>query len=111
MDPELTAAELAGGVSIQPATQATVFATFDVAGIPQKAPAADASQVDVRRSYYTNDGKSWSGSKLKEGDSLIVELTIEARQDMPDALVTDLLPGGLEVENLNLGGAQQWRAS
>ena len=28
--------------------------------------------------------------------------------DIPDALVTDLLPGGLEVENLNLGGAQQW---
>jgi uncharacterized protein YfaS (alpha-2-macroglobulin family) len=45
---------------------------------------------------------------LKEGDTLIVELSIEARQSVPDALVTDLLPGGLEVENLNLGGAQQW---
>jgi uncharacterized protein YfaS (alpha-2-macroglobulin family) len=105
---ELTPTELASGVSIQPASQATVFATFDVAGISQKAPAADASQIDVRRGYYTTDGKPWSGNKLKEGDSLIVELTIEARQDIPDALVTDLLPGGLEVENLNLGGAQQW---
>jgi uncharacterized protein YfaS (alpha-2-macroglobulin family) len=105
---ELSTAELATGVSIQPAGQGTVFATFDVAGVTQKAPAADASQIDVRRSYYTTDGKPWSDSKLKEGDSLIVELTIEARQDMPDALVTDLLPGGLEVENLNLGGAQQW---
>ena len=45
---------------------------------------------------------------MKEGDSLIAELTLEAKDDMPDALVTDLLPGGLEVENLNLGGAQQW---
>lgn len=33
---------------------------------------------------------------------------MEARVDMPDALVTDLQPGGLEVENLNLGGARQW---
>jgi hypothetical protein len=85
-----------------------VFATLDVAGIPQQSPAADASQVDVRRDYFTTDGKPWSGETLKEGDTLIAELTIEARTDMPDALVTDLLPGGLEVENLNLGGAQQW---
>jgi alpha-2-macroglobulin len=105
----LTPAELASGVAIQPAGKATVFATFDVAGIPSKAPAADASQVDVRRQYFTTDGKPWTGDTLKEGDSLIVELTIEARMDMPDAMVTDLLPGGLEVENLNLGGAQQWQ--
>ena len=105
---ELSLAELTGGVTVQPAGQATVFATLDIAGIPHQPPAADASQVDVRRSYFTTDGKPWDGDTLKEGDSLIVELTIEARADMPDALVTDLLPGGLEVENLNLGGAQQW---
>ena len=28
--------------------------------------------------------------------------------DIADALITDLLPGGLEVENLNLDGAKQW---
>ncbi len=105
---ELTLAELNGGVTVQPAGKATVFATLDIAGIPQKAPAPDASQIDVRRSYFTTDGKPWSGDTLKEGDSLIVELTIEPKMDMPDALVTDLLPGGLEVENLNLGGAGQW---
>jgi alpha-2-macroglobulin len=105
---ELTPAELDGGVSVQPGGKEAVFATLDVAGIPQKAPVADSSQIDVRRSYFTTDGKSWEGDKLLEGDTLIVELTIEARVDIPDALVTDLLPGGLEVENLNLGGAQQW---
>jgi uncharacterized protein YfaS (alpha-2-macroglobulin family) len=105
----LTPAELASGVAVQPAGKATVFATFDVAGIPSKAPAADPSQVDVRRSYFTTDGKPWTGDTLKEGDSLVVELTIEARMDMPDAMVTDLLPGGLEVENLDLDGARQWQ--
>jgi len=104
----LTLAELKDGVSVQPAGQGIVFATLDVAGIPQQPPVADASQVDVRRSYFATDGKPWNGETLKEGDTLIAELTIEARTDMPDALVTDLLPGGLEVENLNLGGAQQW---
>lgn len=105
---ELSVAELNAGVTVTPTSQAAIFATLDVAGIPQKAPAADPSQIDVRRSYFTTDGKPWTGDQLKEGDTLIVELTIEARMDLPNALVTDLLPGGLEVENLNLGGAQQW---
>ncbi|WP_350016425.1 alpha-2-macroglobulin [Rhodanobacter sp. IGA1.0] len=104
----LSVAELTAGVSVQPTSDAAIFATLDVAGIPQKAPAADDSQIDVRRSYFTTDGKPWTGDELREGDTLIVELDIEARMDIPDALVTDLLPGGLEVENLNLGGAQTW---
>ncbi|MEO7050354.1 MAG: alpha-2-macroglobulin [Rhodanobacter sp.] len=105
---ELNAADLAAGVSVQPTGPAAIFATLDVAGIPKTAPAADDSQIDVRRSYFTTDGKPWTGTQLKEGDTLIVELNIEARMAIPNALVTDLLPGGLEVENLNLGGAQQW---
>jgi uncharacterized protein YfaS (alpha-2-macroglobulin family) len=105
---ELSAADLDAGVSVQPTSQAAIFATLDVAGIPKAAPAPDDSQIDVRRSYFTTDGKPWSGDTLKEGDTLIVELSIEARMNIPDALVTDLLPGGLEVENLNLSGAQQW---
>ncbi|MEP7186049.1 MAG: alpha-2-macroglobulin family protein, partial [Rhodanobacter sp.] len=105
---EVTPMELRAGVTVQPTSDATIFATLDVAGVPQKAPAADDSQIEVRRRYFTTDGKPWEGDQLKEGDTLIVELSIEARQAVPDALVTDLLPGGLEVENLNLGGAQQW---
>jgi alpha-2-macroglobulin len=104
----LSVAELDAGVSVQPTSDAAIFATLDIAGIPRQAPAADDSQIDVRRSYFTTDGKPWTGSQLKEGDTLIVELSIEARMNVPDALVTDLLPGGLEVENLNLGGAQSW---
>jgi uncharacterized protein YfaS (alpha-2-macroglobulin family) len=105
---DLSSAEMASGITVQPDSTDTVFATLDIAGVPGKAPAADPSQVDVRRAWFTTDGKAWEGSSLKEGDTLITELTIEARQDMPDAIVTDLVPGGLEVENLNLGGARQW---
>ena len=105
---ELSAADLTAGVGVQPTSPAAIFATLDVAGIPNSAPAPDGSQIDVRRSYFTTDGKPWAGTQLKEGDTLIVELNIEARMAIPNALVTDLLPGGLEVENLNLGGAQQW---
>lgn len=105
---DVNAAELASGVSVQPEGEGAIFATLDVTGIAQKAPVADGSQVDIRRSWFTTDGKPWSGDTLKEGDTLVASLTIEARTDMPDALVTDLVPGGLEVENLNLNGAKQW---
>ena len=104
----VTVAELAAGVTVQPTSEATIFATLDVAGIGKTAPPADDSQIDVRRRYFTTDGKLWTGSTLKEGESLIAKLTIQARMAIPDALVTDLLPGGLEVENLNLSGAQAW---
>jgi len=76
--------------------------------VPRSAPAADDSMVAITRSWYTLDGKPWQPGPLKEGDGLIVGLRIEAREAMPDALLVDLLPGGLEIENFNLTEADQW---
>ena len=39
---------------------------------------------------------------------MIVRVSITANVSMPDALFTDLLPAGLEIENFNLGDAKQW---
>jgi hypothetical protein len=91
-----------------PTTPPPYFVSMEVAGVPREAPAPDKSVVDVRRTYYTPDGKPWTGGKLAEGDSLIVQLVLQAATAMPDALVTDLLPAGLEIENFNLGDAKQW---
>src|SRR5690606_23274635 len=44
----------------------------------------------------------FKGNSLREGDSLVVRLTIESRERVDDLLVVDYLPGGLEAENLNL---------
>ncbi|MFX6439247.1 hypothetical protein ABTG58_18980, partial [Acinetobacter baumannii] len=49
-----------------------------------------------------------TGGRLAEGDALIVAVAITSHRDMPDALLTDLLPAGLEIENFNLGDAKQW---
>ena len=46
--------------------------------------------------------------KLAEGEALIVAVSITAGQAMPDALLTDLLPAGLEIENFNLTDTEQW---
>ncbi|KRG70670.1 alpha-2-macroglobulin family protein [Pseudoxanthomonas dokdonensis] len=99
---------LASGVSFTPKGEPPLFASLEVTGIPRSAPAVDTSQIGIERSYYTTDGKPWQGGALKEGDALIVRLAIRSDVDMPDALLTDLLPAGLEIENFNLGDAKQW---
>ncbi|MBS0486731.1 MAG: alpha-2-macroglobulin family protein, partial [Proteobacteria bacterium] len=91
-----------------PSGDVPLYVSTDIAGVPTSVPAPDDRQVSVRRAFYTLDGKAWTPTPLKEGDALIVGLTIEAREQMPDALLTDLLPGGLEIENFNLTDAKQW---
>ncbi|UXF75630.1 alpha-2-macroglobulin family protein [Stenotrophomonas maltophilia] len=103
-----SANELASGVRFTPQGQPPMFASIDVAGIPRSAPAPDNSVLGVERSYYGTDGKPWSPRPLKEGEALIVRVTVTADTTMPDALLTDLLPAGLEIENFNLGDAKQW---
>ncbi len=96
------------GVSFAPQGQPPLYASVEVAGVPRRAPEADDSAIKVVRKYYTTQGQPWEGGKLEEGEALIVQVGITARQSMPDALLTDLLPAGLEIENFNLGDGKQW---
>ena len=101
-------AALARGLRFVPEGSPPLYASLDVAGIPRSAPAPDNRQIGIERRYYTTDGKEWKGGTLKEGVALIVRVGITANVAMPDALFTDLLPAGLEIENFNLGDAKQW---
>ncbi|CAD7738377.1 Alpha-2-macroglobulin [Xanthomonas hydrangeae] len=101
-------AALARGVQFAPQGEAPMYASLEVAGIPRSAPEPDTRTLSVERSWYTTDGKPWTPRPLKEGEALIVRVVITANSNMPDALLTDLLPAGLEIENFNLGDAKQW---
>ncbi|HBK47400.1 MAG TPA: hypothetical protein DDZ67_13395 [Xanthomonadaceae bacterium] len=101
-------AQLARGVRFVAQGEAPLYASLEVAGIPRAAPAPDDRYIGVERSWYTTDGKPWTPRPLKEGEALIVRVGITANTAMPDALLTDLLPAGLEIENFNLGDAKQW---
>jgi hypothetical protein len=101
-------ATLGKGLRFVPEGKPPFYASLEVAGVPRTAPAEDASAIKVERQLYGTDGKPWTSRALKEGEALIVRVSITADQDMPDALLTDLLPAGLEIENFNLGDARQW---
>ncbi|HST43755.1 MAG TPA: alpha-2-macroglobulin family protein, partial [Luteimonas sp.] len=99
---------LVKGVRFQPRGEPPFYASLEIAGVPRNAPEADASTIKVERAWFGTDGKPWKPGPLKEGEALIVQVSITADQAMPDALLTDLLPAGLEIENFNLGDAKQW---
>jgi len=101
-------ADLATGVRFVPQAEAPVFASIDVAGVPSVAPAADSRHIAIERRWYRPDGTRWTPGPLREGELLVAALSVEAAESLPDALVVDLLPAGLEVENLNLADRKQW---
>ena len=100
--------DLSAGVRFSPRADAPLFATLDIAGVPRTAPVQDNSQISITREWYNPDGTPWKPGPLKEGQLLVAMLTVQAREAIPDALVVDLLPAGLEVENLNLTDPAQW---
>ncbi len=102
-------ADLASGVRFEPKEKTNLYATIDVAGIPKQAPAANDKFIKVTRHYYQPDGTIWKGGNLREGEILLVLVKLQANQSMNDALLVDLLPAGLEVENLNLAKDDQWK--
>ena len=81
----------------------TLYVEWNSVGFSKTPPPADQSQVAISREYYSLDGAAWTGTSLKQGDRLLVHLRVQAERDIRDAVLVDLQPGGLEVENLNLG--------
>lgn len=100
---EVTLGDLRRGVGIALEGDGPFWVSEDVVGTPTTAPAPKDEPIRIRRAWYTTDGKLFTGTQLTEGDTLIAKLTIEAQEQVPDALVVDLLPAGIEIENMALG--------
>ncbi|MFS2222056.1 alpha-2-macroglobulin family protein [Pantoea sp. B65] len=98
----LAAAQLAEGVSLTSQGSGNLYGRLDVVGYAQHAPEPYSNNLQISRSYLGLDGKEKSLANLKSGELVLVQLKVSARERVPDALVVDLLPAGLELENQNL---------
>ena len=87
-----------------------VWIAEDAIGAPTRAPAVREDVLRIRRHWYRMDGSLFAGDSLREGETLIARLQVSASENVPDALITDLLPAGLEVENLDLGDSETLQA-
>ncbi|MEW5560659.1 alpha-2-macroglobulin [Enterobacter asburiae] len=74
-------------------------------GYPEYAPQPSSNVLQIERQFLGTDGQLKSLSSLRSGDLVLVHLQIKATQNVPDALVVDLLPAGLELENQNLANS------
>ncbi|WP_263140715.1 alpha-2-macroglobulin [Pseudomonas sp. RIT-PI-AD] len=79
-----------------------LYQQLTLSGYPLKAPAVSGENMSIERSYLGTDGRPLDLEALESGELVLVHLAVKAKERVPDALVVDMLPAGLELENQNL---------
>ncbi len=98
----LQGALLASPLTVRNEGEQTLYQRLTLSGYPRQAPAASGNNMSIRREYLGMNGEALDLKALESGDLVLVHLAIQAKARVPDALVVDLLPAGLELENQNL---------
>ena len=97
-----TVAEVTSGLEVTAGGPGILYVSAVASGYPSDAPAELSEGMSVDRTVYNLEGELVEPTELKVGELLMVHLRVSADQFIPDALVVDLLPAGLEIENQNL---------
>ena len=78
---------------------------LDSSGYPHSAPQPGGNVLGIERAIFDTHGQQKSLTSLRSGELVLVKLEVTAKRNVPDALVVDLLPAGLELENQNLANS------
>ncbi|MEQ7919829.1 alpha-2-macroglobulin [Xanthomonas sp. WHRI 1810A] len=119
---KLDSSVLASPLTVQNTGSETLYQQMTISGYPVQAPAPGGENLSIRRDYLGLDGEPLNLNALKSGELVLVHLQVKSKERVPDALVVDLLPAGLEIENQNLAqsaaslenaseSVKQWRQS
>lgn len=98
----LSAAEVAGGVTLRNTLKERLFVELDFTGHPAKAPAARRDAFDLKRDWFTADGQPLGRRTLRVGESALVRLQVKVSGQYTNGLIVDYIPAGLEIENAHL---------
>ncbi|NVK89361.1 MAG: alpha-2-macroglobulin family protein [Gammaproteobacteria bacterium] len=84
-----------------------LYVSARVQGYPEQAPKATSDGIRVKRAFYNERGEKLNLAAVNSGDLVLVRLDVQSTGEnrIPDALLVDLLPAGLELENQNLESA------
>jgi uncharacterized protein YfaS (alpha-2-macroglobulin family) len=116
----LEGSQLAAPLSLHNDSDQTLYQQLTLSGYPRQAPPASSHGLQIQRDYLGLNGQPLDLRNLRSGDLVLVHLAVKAATQVPDALVVDLLPAGLELENQNLaqssasldnasGTVREWR--
>jgi uncharacterized protein YfaS (alpha-2-macroglobulin family) len=103
----LAAGELAAGLKLKNTHKERLYIELNYSGNPAKAPAARRDVFDIKREWYTADGKPVGSRPLKVGETLIVRLNVKDLGRHANGLVVDYVPAGVEIENANIVQGEQ----
>ena len=84
------------------APDSRAYVSWLLTGVPTTPPADADNGIQVRRRYLDTQKHEMAMDKLRSGDLVSVELTVDTPAAMENLVIEDLLPGGLEVENARL---------
>ena len=77
-----------------------IFLQHHLEGIPKKLQPTPAGVMIITREYLNEAGET--ASTFKQGELVTVKITLESMGKFNDLVFTDILPGGLEIEDPNL---------
>ena len=80
--------------------EGTAYYYWSVEGVPSSGKVEEKDKgIKVRRTLFTREGQSLDIDKIKQGDIVIVDISIETDIAYENMVVEDLLPGCFEIEN------------
>lgn len=96
----------AGGFTVKNTGKSDLYLDFVLTGYPNTLPAPQSNGVTISRQFLDTSATPVDISKVTAGQRLIVALTVESqKQQLPHALVVDMLPAGFELEDPNVSGS------
>lgn len=102
-----TAEQLGAGLAYANAGKSAIWHTATVTGIPATETPAVSEGFSLSRGFYSLDGKPVDPATVRQNDVLVAVIEGEAPGDVDhQALIVDLLPAGLEIENARLNDAR-----
>ena len=103
----LAAGELAAGLKLKNNHKERLFVELNYSGNPARMPAPRRDAFDIKREWYTAEGKPLGERALKVGETLIVRVQVKTRGRYANGLVVDYVPAGVEIENANIVQGEQ----
>ncbi|KAA1046389.1 alpha-2-macroglobulin [Pseudocitrobacter sp. 73] len=98
-------ADQLGALQVTNSGTQPLWLRLDATGYPEYSPEPVSNVLQIERQILGTDGRPKAISSLRSGDLVLVRIEINASQNVPDALVVDMLPAGLELENQNLANS------
>ncbi len=95
----------AGGFEIKNTGTDALYVNLVLTGYPNDVPRPSSAGVSISRRFLDAKGAPVDVAQVKSGDRLIVELAVTPDKKMPHALVVDMVPAGIELEDPNVSGA------